>query len=104
MQGKTLDTTVVSMEGKGSFMPGQAYVAMSRVKRLDGLFLLGFDNKSSIRANPAVLREIDRLRKDLTQQDGIPAVVSNDDTSLNIHFLNVRSYLKHLPDLKADQT
>ncbi|KAM9332830.1 ATP-dependent DNA helicase PIF1-like [Pholidichthys leucotaenia] len=58
VQGKTMDQIVVSMEGKGLFMPGQAYVALSRVKKLNGLFLLGFD-ATSIRVNPAVVREME---------------------------------------------
>ncbi|KAM9365022.1 ATP-dependent DNA helicase PIF1-like [Pholidichthys leucotaenia] len=63
VQGKTMDQIVVSMEGKGSFMPGQAYVALSRVKKLNGLFLLGFD-ATSICVNPAVVREMERLRQE----------------------------------------
>ncbi|KAK4327752.1 hypothetical protein Pmani_001794 [Petrolisthes manimaculis] len=34
VQGKKLVTIVVSMEGRGRFMPGQAYVALSRVRTL----------------------------------------------------------------------
>jgi ATP-dependent exoDNAse (exonuclease V) alpha subunit len=53
VQGKTMDKIVVCMEGRGTFMPGQAYVALSRVKNLNGLYLLGFE-ASSICINPAV--------------------------------------------------
>ena len=44
-------------------MPGQAYVALSRVRTLQGLFLLGF-NESAIRINNAVTVEMERLRND----------------------------------------
>lgn len=100
VQGKTMDKIVVAMEGSGRFMPGQAYVALSRVKSLNGLYLLGFD-PAAIRVNPAVLKEMARLRQHV--------VPSSDTTNvsirtLNIRLLNVRSYLEHLDDLKADET
>uniref|UniRef100_A0A8C4N9P6 ATP-dependent DNA helicase n=1 Tax=Eptatretus burgeri TaxID=7764 RepID=A0A8C4N9P6_EPTBU len=60
VQGKTLEQIVVSMEGRGKFMPGQAYVAMSHVRTLQGLFFLGFD-ACHIRINPVFQREMDRL-------------------------------------------
>jgi ATP-dependent exoDNAse (exonuclease V) alpha subunit len=54
VQGKTLDSIIVSMKGKGRFMPGQAYVAVSRVKTEQGLLhLLGID-ATAFRVNPSV--------------------------------------------------
>ena len=38
VQGLTLDCIVVDMKGS-RFNPGQAYVAFSRVKNLDGLYI-----------------------------------------------------------------
>ena len=37
VQGLTLNDIVVDMEGSSRFNPGQAYVAFSRVKKLEGL-------------------------------------------------------------------
>jgi len=37
-QGKTFDTVVVDI-GRGTFAPGQLYVALSRCRRLEGVFL-----------------------------------------------------------------
>ncbi|CAI9733025.1 Hypothetical predicted protein [Octopus vulgaris] len=62
VQGKIMDKIVVAMQGKGSFMPGQEYFALSRVRHLSGLFLLGFD-VSAIRTSTSVVREMDRLRQ-----------------------------------------
>ena len=68
VQGQTLDRIVVCMSGNGTFMPGQAYVAMSLVKTLEGLFLLGFDVRS-IRVNPAVVEEMSRLRQEMLLEE-----------------------------------
>lgn len=59
VQGKTLDKIIVNIKGKGTFMPS-IYVALSQVKNLNGLFLLGFD-ASPIQVNPSVHRGRNRL-------------------------------------------
>lgn len=53
-QGMTLDCINIDL-GSSIFEYGQAYVALSRVKSLDGLYIMAFD-KTKIRANPRVLR------------------------------------------------
>jgi ATP-dependent DNA helicase PIF1 len=53
IQGTTLDTAVMDL-GNTVFEYGQMYVALSRVKSLEGLFLEGF-NPKKIKANPKVI-------------------------------------------------
>jgi len=60
VQGMTLDRVVISM--KSRFFHGQAYVALSRVKTLQGLYLLDF-NKKKIICNKDVTREMNRLQQ-----------------------------------------
>jgi ATP-dependent DNA helicase PIF1 len=52
-QGMTLDAAEVDLSK--SFEPGQAYVALSRVRSLDGLSLLGL-NINGLQAHPLVMR------------------------------------------------
>ncbi len=52
-QGMTLDAAEIDLSK--SFAYGQSYVALSRVKDIDGLKLLGL-NKEGLQAHPLVLR------------------------------------------------
>ena len=57
VQGLTLDKIVVDMKG-GRFMPGQAYVAFSRVRSLDSLLNV---DPSGIKTSPAPVAEMERM-------------------------------------------
>lgn len=59
IQGCTLDYAVVDI-GKSVFAAGQAYVALSRVRELKGLFLKNFDI-DSVKADPEALEYVDTL-------------------------------------------
>ncbi|XP_019628628.1 PREDICTED: uncharacterized protein LOC109473188 [Branchiostoma belcheri] len=95
-QGKTLDNIVVCMSGTGPFMPGQAYVAFSRVRRLADLYIVGF-RAASIRCSSKVTEEMSRLANKKLAPLRAPTVPG---PSTSLIFLNVRSYLKHLFDLQ----
>ena len=56
VQGLTMDQIVVDMVDK-VFEAGQAYVAFSRVKTLEGLFIKNFKPRN-IRVNADVVNEI----------------------------------------------
>ena len=64
VQGLTLDRIVVSFElhKQKYFNYGQIYVALSRVKLLNDLFILGTFDKKHIRADERVHEEYKRLR------------------------------------------
>ena len=59
-QGLSLDCAIVDLSSK-VFCAGMAYVALSRVRSLDSLYLTAFD-ASSIIVNSASLEEANRLR------------------------------------------
>jgi ATP-dependent DNA helicase PIF1 len=65
-QGATLDAAEMDV-GNDIFECGQAYVALSRVKTLDGLFLRSF-NAQKIRANPMVKAFYAKIRQEKSNQ------------------------------------
>ena len=60
-QGATLTAAEMDI-GTDIFEYGQAYVALSRVKSLDGLYLRSF-HPQKIRANPVVTQFYNNIRK-----------------------------------------
>eukprot|EP01120_Amphizonella_sp_Union-15-10_P009008 TRINITY_DN332_c0_g1_i1.p1 TRINITY_DN332_c0_g1~~TRINITY_DN332_c0_g1_i1.p1 ORF type:complete len:479 (+),score=24.20 TRINITY_DN332_c0_g1_i1:93-1529(+) len=64
-QGLTLDSVAVNMDGT-IFAPGQSYVALSRVRKLENVYLMGFEHQSII-SNPAAKlfqHQIERIKED----------------------------------------
>ena len=90
VQGLTTDSIVVSFEGR--FFPGQAYVALSRVRHLDGLHILKFD-PAQIHVDCAVVREMERLHEN--------PIVANTEAvnpelfNLQVSHLNIRGIKSH---------
>ena len=73
VQGLSLDAAVMDL-GKDVFEPGMAYVALSRVRTLNGVALLNFEPQK-MTANKRVHEEMARLRQQSTcgsvlQSDG----------------------------------
>ncbi len=59
-QGSTLEYVQMDI-GRDIFEYGQTYVALSRVKNLEGLFIMNHVDYSKIKANPRLLRYYERL-------------------------------------------
>ena len=99
VQGLTLDEIVVDMKG-GRFSPGQAYVAFSKVKTLQGLHILNF-NPRAIKASNDVQNEMKRLNSKLLPVRQFRCL-SLPDKYVTIAFLNVRSIIAKLADIQQD--
>lgn len=95
VQGATLQNIVVSFENR--FNSGQAYVALSRVKKLENLFLTSFDDKK-ILTSAKVVTEMNRLN-DVKHPSPFPAV--SGDRLFSVALLNARSAKKHFHDILA---
>ena len=98
VQGLTLDEIVVDMKG-GRFSPGQAHVAFSCVKTLEGLHIV---NSKAIKKSIDVEIEMVRLTSNLLQP--VSEVSCDPSSHVTIALLNVRSILAKLPDIRADKS
>ena len=101
-QGRTVDQLVVSTEG--TFKAGQMYTALSRVKTIDGLFVLGEFTSSKIKCDSRTVKEMARMKKDNIFKLNIPITVEiPSDTFFKLSLLNIRSLQAHLSCLSADE-
>ena len=100
VQGLTLEQIVVDMKG-GRFSPGQAYVAFSRVKTLQGLHILNF-NPKAIKASTDVQNEMIRLNNKLLPSATPLQFLSLPENYITICLLNVRSLVAKLTDIEQD--
>lgn len=89
-QGLTVSSCVVDI-GKSIFSKGQSYVALSRVKSLEGLHILNF-NPRSIEANKDAIVEYNRLRQCYRPQLGS----INHHSAVNRFTEDKNVYLKRL--------
>ncbi|XP_041863959.1 ATP-dependent DNA helicase PIF1-like isoform X4 [Melanotaenia boesemani] len=99
-QGLTTHAAVVSL--KKIFEAGMAYVALSRVTSLSGLYLLDLDEKK-IYANPEVTAAIQTMRQ-ASVDDMMPLLplretVSRPDTLTVVHH-NTEGLPSHIDDIK----
>ncbi len=67
-QGKTFQHVVLDI-GRGTFSPGQLYVALSRCVSFEGLSLIRPIAKKHIWLDPAVMRFLTKLQYDIAEQD-----------------------------------
>lgn len=75
-QGMTMDAAEIDLSK--SFVPGQGYVAISRLRNLEGLSLIGINNMS-FAVNPDVL-DLDRyLKSESTKWEKVIGRFSEDD-------------------------
>ena len=113
-QGSTMELVVVHMKkyhGKESMETAKGrkltrenlYVACSRAKSLNGLFIVGeFVPPTQPPANDPVTMEMERLRT-IPFKFSMKFLQDVDDTFEKIYFHNVQSLVEHLPDVVTDQ-
>ncbi|XP_029949267.1 uncharacterized protein LOC115389839 [Salarias fasciatus] len=92
VQGLTVDRAVVCLEKV--FAPGQAYVALSRVRDLSGLIIMNFKEKS-IYCKDTIKEALDRMPPFLIEQPQ----PSLDTPTLSVFLMNVQNLSRHLVDL-----
>lgn len=101
-QGATLPAVVVDMSAsKGKFQPGQAYVAFSRVRKLQDLHILNYDREQII-VNEKAVREMKRPGKELLPCSPTPLACKLQASKyLMVCHINIRGLLSKLVDVAA---
>jgi ATP-dependent DNA helicase PIF1 len=79
-QGMSLDCVEMSLSRV--FESGQAYVALSRARSLQGLRVIDFD-RTCVRANPTVLKFYDRLKQLTPMPLGLTSKRHREDIDLD---------------------
>ena len=100
-QGLTLPEIVVDMlPSKGTFPPGQAYVAFSRVTQLEKLHIVNY-NCAQIKVSPHIADEMKRLCTNCVPQlqHNLFKIVKSD---VNIVHINVGNIYRKIDDIKQD--
>ncbi|XP_074538707.1 uncharacterized protein LOC141800196 [Halichoeres trimaculatus] len=92
VQGLTVDQAVVCF--KKVFAPGQAYVALSRVRALSGLIIRDF-NEKAIFSKTTIREALEGMPPFLIGQQK----PSSDAPSFSVYLMNVQSLSRHLVDL-----
>ena len=88
------------LEKQKTFKPGQLYVALGRIKNLQGLYLTGSFQPKAIKANVQVTHEYERLRNEALF---FPQVISTiTPTNLMLTLLNTRFLRRHAIDIVSD--
>jgi len=100
-QGLTLNSVVISMKSR-YFNAGQVYVALSRVKTLQGLHLFNFERKK-INASKEVFAEMKRLKATLLPVTDVCQLLQELTLeTVKICHLNIRSFRAHIEDIICD--
>ena len=105
VQGMTLDAIVVDMtKGKGRFYAGQAYVAVSRVRSKEKLYIIGYD-KSQFKVNREIADEMTRLRQNRVIPP-LPSPIQSMKEHFRIGHLNIQGLrtktIDKCEDIKLD--
>ena len=101
-QGLTLEKVVVDMKGAKRFNNGQAYVAFSRVKSIQGLHILNFD-ECGIKTHSAVKDAMKELHNKLLPISPLPEFNNPERASaITIGNINIHYFLDKQKDLISE--
>ena len=103
VQGLSINAGVISfdLERQRSFNQGPMYVALSRVRDMNNLHLIGTYNRSAFQVNSNVTSEYNRLRE---SSYFVPlSTVDTNSNCLTVTLLNTRSLRRHVQDIAKDK-
>lgn len=99
VQGQTTKHAVISLVH--IFQAGMAYVALSRVTSIDGLYLLNYNTKAFY-CNPKIESSVCQMPVVQLAAENPFSESQNENDQITIIHHNIQSLNKHFADLKAD--
>ena len=100
-QGMTLDSAQIDLSK--TFEVGQGYVALSRIKNIQGLQLLGF-NDTSLMVDPLILSIDDRIKQASTKSVNKISVFSQEDLEKqNILYIKSLNGITNIKDIEEQK-
>jgi DNA replication protein DnaC len=101
-QGCTVDEIVIDLsQNKTRKTPHIHYVALSRVRSVNHLHILNF-NEQALATDEQVVEEMERLRNDAPLQLCYVPIYQIDSQHFKIVFSNCRSLHKHFPQIRNE--
>ena len=102
VQGQSIPHPLtVVMDINSTFEAAQSYVMLSRIQRIDQLFILNALNPSKLRISSIALKELERLAA-LSENENPPIWKQKNENALKVAMLNCAGLKPHVDDIKAD--
>ena len=102
VQGQSIQHPLtVAMDINSTFEAAQSYVMLSRIQRIDQLFILNALNPSKLKISRAALKELERLES-ISQNENPPPWKQEHRTTLNVSMMNCAGLKPHIRDIGAD--
>ena len=100
-QGLTLPEIVIDMTpAKGKLKPAQAYVAFSRVRTIEKLYIINY-TQNQINVSEHIEKEMKRLRKNILPQ--MPSnLFHNVPGGVKLLHINIGNFKRKIADMKND--
>ena len=102
VQGQSIQHPLtVVMDINSTFEAAQSYVMLSRIQRIDQLFILNALNSSKLRISNIARKELERLEA-ISANENPPIWILENENSFKISVLNCAGLKPHLEDIRAD--
>ena len=102
VQGQSIQYPLqVVMDINSTFEAAQSYVMLSRIQRIEQLFILNALNPSKLRISRIALTELERLEA-ISENENPSPWKQEKDSAIKVSMMNCAGLKPHLSDIKAD--
>ena len=102
VQGQSIQHPLtVVMDINSTFEPAQSYVMLSRIQRLEQLYILNALQPAKLKISRIALKELERLQS-ISENENPSLWKKENKNSLKVAMLNCAGLKPHVDDIKAD--